>query len=122
MLHEAMHGPHADEYKYEMKIEIAGLIKQRNWKTIESYPSQNLIKSTWAFKYRRLPDGTALKFKARFCVRGDLQEEGVDYVETYAPVYAWSTVHMLLTMVLQEGWDTKQIDYTNAFAQAELDE
>jgi hypothetical protein len=46
----------------------------------------------------------------------------VDYFETYAPVVAWSTVHMLLTTVLQEGWNTKQVDYTNAFAQAELDE
>jgi hypothetical protein len=51
-----------------------------------------------------------------------LQEEGVDYFETYAPVVEWSTVRMLLTMVLQEGWNTKQVYYTNAFAQAELDE
>jgi hypothetical protein len=51
-----------------------------------------------------------------------LQEEGVDYFETYAPVVAWSTVHMLLAMVLQEGWNTKQVDYTNEFAQSELDE
>jgi hypothetical protein len=70
-----------------------------------------------------LPGGTVLKFKARFCFRGDLQEEGFDYFETYAPVFAWSTVCMLLTIVLQEGWNTKQVDYTNnAFAQAELDE
>jgi hypothetical protein len=69
-----------------MKIEISGLIKQRTWKTIECSPSHNVIKSPWA--------------KARFCVRGDLQEEGVDYFETYAPVVAWSTVRMLLTVVL----------------------
>jgi hypothetical protein len=69
-----------------------------------------------------LPDGTVLKFKARFCVRGDLQEEGVDYFETYAPVFEWFTVRMLLTMVLQEGTNTKQVDCTNEFAQAELDE
>jgi hypothetical protein len=29
MLHEAMRGPHADEYKQVMTVEIAGLIKQR---------------------------------------------------------------------------------------------
>jgi hypothetical protein len=122
MLHEVMRGPHADEYKQAMKIEIEGLIKQSTWKTIERYPSQNVIKSTRAFKCKRLPDGTVLKFKARFCVRGDLQEEGVDYFETYAPVVAWSTVRILLTMVLQECCNTKQVDYTNAFAQAELNE
>jgi hypothetical protein len=29
---------------------------------------------------------------------------------------------MLLTLVLIEGWSTRQVDYTNAFAQAELKE
>jgi hypothetical protein len=69
-----------------------------------------------------LPDGTVLKFKVRFCVRGDLQEEGVDYFEMSTPVIAWSTFRILLTNVLQKGWTTKHVDYINAFAHAELDE
>jgi hypothetical protein len=54
------------------------LIRQRTWKAVERSSATNIIKSTWAFKCKRLPNGTVLKFKARFCVRGDLQEEGVD--------------------------------------------
>jgi hypothetical protein len=27
---------------------------------------------------------------------------------------------MVLTMVLREGWATRQVDYNNAFAQAEM--
>jgi hypothetical protein len=72
------------------------------------------------FKLKRFSDGYASKFKARFCVRGDLQKESVDYFEKYAPVVQWSTVRMLLTLVIREGWDTWQVDYTNAFAHAEL--
>ena len=34
----------------------------------------------------------------------------------------WSTIHLLLSTVLTEGWITRQVDYTNAFAQAELKE
>jgi hypothetical protein len=71
-------------------------------------------------KLKCLPDGTSLKFKARFCVRGDLQKEGEDYFETYAPVVQWSTIRLLLTLILQEGWATKQVDYTNELAQAEI--
>jgi hypothetical protein len=80
------------------------------------------LKSTWVFKLKRLPDGTPLKFKARSCVRGDLQREGVDFFETYAPVCQWSTVRIILTMVLHNGWATKQVDYTNSFAQVEMKE
>jgi hypothetical protein len=45
-----------------------------------------------------------------------MQQEGVDYFETYAPVVQWSTIIMLLALVLREGWSTLQVDYTNAFA------
>jgi hypothetical protein len=46
----------------------------------------------------------------------------VDYFETYATVVQWSTVRLLLTMVLKEGWATRQVDYTNGFAQADMKE
>jgi hypothetical protein len=59
------------------------------------------LKSTCLFKLKRMPDGTPSKFKARLCVRGDLQKEGVEFFETYATVWQWSTVRMILTMVLQ---------------------
>jgi hypothetical protein len=37
-------------------------------------------------------------------------------------VVQWSTVRLLLTMVLKEGWAIRQVDYTNVFAQAEMKE
>ena len=91
------------------------LFFKNTWITVPWSKADNFIKSTWAFKSKRLPDGTPSKFKARFCVRGDLQEEGIDYFETYAPVVAWSTIRILLTFVLQEGLTTCQVDYDNAF-------
>jgi hypothetical protein len=46
----------------------------------------------------------------------------IDYFETYAPVIQWSTVRLLLTMVLKEWWATRQVECTNAFTQAEMKE
>jgi len=37
-------------------------------------------------------------------------------------VFAGSTIRILLTLVLQEGWTTRQVVYDNAYAQAELTE
>jgi Reverse transcriptase (RNA-dependent DNA polymerase) len=81
-----------------------------------------VLKSTWVFKLKRLPDGTPHQYKAQFCVRGDLQIEGIDFFETYAPVVQWSTICMLLVSILTEGWTTQQVDYTNAFTHAEINE
>ena len=50
----------------------------------------HVIASTWAFKCKRYPD--KLKFKARFCARGNQQLEGIEFFETYAPVVQWTTI------------------------------
>ena len=81
-----------------------------------------LVPSTWVFKIKRLPDGTLKKHKARFCVRGDLQVEGVDYFESYAPVVSWTTVRMMMCLAAQRGWASRQVDFSNAYVQADLEE
>ena len=126
----AVTGEHAIEYIAAMKNEIKQLIKQKTWSPLYRKnvpPSKNgqrrpILKGTWVFKLKRYPDGSPMKFKARYCVRGDLQREGIDYFETYAPVIQWSTVRLVLTLILANHWITKQVDYTNAFAQAALKE
>ena len=120
--HQAVNGEHAEEWVKAMQLEVATLVQQRTWTTVPRTPTINVLKSTWAFKLKRLPDGTPYRFKARFCARGDLQKEGVDFFDTYAPVVQWSTIRLLLSTVLTEGWATRQVDYTNAFAQANLNE
>ena len=105
-----------------MKLEVDTLVGQWTWESVPRTKGMNVLKSTWAFKLKRLPDGTAYRHKARFCARGDLQKEGIDFFETYAPVVQWSTIRLLLSTVLTEGWTTRQVDNTNAFAQADLKE
>ena len=80
----------------------------------------SVLKGTWEFKLKRLPDGSTLKYKACYYVPGDLQIAGVEYFETYNPVVQWSTVHLALTMIFSINWHTKQVDYTNAFYQEDV--
>ena len=105
---EAMFGKELDKYIEALQKEIAQLVKQKTWEVIphSKVPlSPNgkqcrVLKATWAFKLKQLPDGSPSKYKAQYCVQGDLQMPGVDFFETYAPVVQWSTVQMVLTMVL----------------------
>jgi hypothetical protein len=61
------------------------------------------------------------KYKSRLCVNGKNQAFGRDYWETYAPVVAWSTIHLLLYFSTLLPLKTRQVDYTSAFPQADLD-
>ena len=45
----------------------------------------NILQSTWAFKKKKYPDGGLKIYKARFCVCGDQQTEGVAAFEAHAP-------------------------------------
>jgi hypothetical protein len=78
------------------------------------------FRQPWWLRAKRYLDGRMRKHKARFCVRGDRQVEGVDYTDKYSPVVSWSTVRMLITLSLKEDLYTRQVDFSNAFVQALL--
>ena len=122
---EAMTGPYREKFLAAMRQEIEELEGHKTWKVLKrsSLPEgANILPSTWAFKIKRYPDGRLRKFKARFCVRGDMQIEGVDYGDKYAPVVAWSTVRTMMRISLKENWKSRQVDFANAFVQADLKE
>ena len=78
----------------------------------------NVLPYTWAFKCKRYPDGSVRKLKAQFCAWGDKQIEGIDYFDTFAPVVNWTTVCLMLILLIILGLSTRQVDYTAAFVHA----
>ena len=123
--HTAMLQPDWEEFRKAATLEIETLQSMRTWKEVERYlvPIEaNVLGGTWVFRRKRNPEGKIIKYKARFCVRGDQQVAGVDYFESYAPVTMWYTVRMMFILSILYNWYTVQVDYTNAFAQAFLKE
>lgn len=84
-------------------------------------PKARLLCSIWRYCRKRLPNGTLLKYKACLCVNGKEHAFGRDYWETYAPVAARSTIRLLLYLSTILNLHTRQVDYTSAFPQADLD-
>jgi hypothetical protein len=119
---DAMNGPHRDGFLKAQSVEISTLQHMDAWDMVPRPKDTNILDSTWAFKIKRFPDGMIRKLKARFCVRGDQQIEGVDFFDTFAPVVQWSTVRLLLVISLILNLATKQVDYVSAFCQASIEE
>ena len=105
-----------------MVKELKSLADLGSFEMVARPRGENVLQSTWAFKRKRYPDGTLKKYKARFCVRGDQKIEGVDVFDTYAPVVSWITVRLLLVLSIIFNMHTQQVDYTNAFCQAPLEQ
>jgi len=85
-------------------------------------PRARLLSSIWSYRRKRLPNGVLLKYKSRLCVNGKEQSFGRDYWETYAPVASWATIRLMLVMATLLNLKTRQVDYTQAFPQAILDD
>ncbi|GJS01850.1 zinc finger, CCHC-type containing protein [Tanacetum coccineum] len=52
----------------------------------------------WIFKRKMKVVGTIDKFKARLIIQDFRQKEGIDYVDTYAPVARITTIRLLLAL------------------------
>ena len=116
---EAMSSEFADDWREAMAKEISALEGKNTWtETDKSNAESRILPGTWVFRIKRTPDGIPYKFKARYCVRGDLQEGDP---ETFAPVVAWSSVRLFLVLSLLLDWYTCTVDFSNAFVQAKLD-
>ena len=120
---DAMKSPNADDWWAAAQKEIETLEKIKAWDVVDRDDElMNILKSTWALRLKRYPDGAARKFKGRFCVRGDMQIKGVGFHETWAPVVSWTTVHMMLILECLLELQSMQADINCAFLHAELDE
>ena len=80
-----------------------------------------LIKFIWSFKRKRPPIRFFIKYKARLCVHGGMQEKGVDYFNIFPLVMNQNTVCFLLTQSIMNGQYTHHVNYVLAFSQAECD-
>ena len=118
----ATRGPFQDEFWQAMRVELNTLINEFDcWEYVPN-PGKNVLPSTWAFKIKRYPDGRVKKFKARFCARGDCQQEGIDYFETWAPVVQWSTVRIVMVLAAKLGFKSVQCNITAAFIHGRVTE
>ena len=86
----------------------------------KSIADQNVLPGTWSLKFKRKPDWTIRKFKARYCVRGDIQKRlSPKPLNSYYPVVQWVTVMLMLILQFIIGLQSQSIDLTNEISQAD---
>eukprot|EP00854_Cymbomonas_tetramitiformis_P034151 gene34151-biopygen16581 len=68
-------------------------------------------------KHRQL-----LKRKSRICVRGNKQQYGVDYYDTFAPCTRLSSIRIVITLALNLGLVVYHMDVDTAFLNSVLEE
>ncbi|XP_034217473.1 uncharacterized mitochondrial protein AtMg00820-like [Prunus dulcis] len=93
-----------------MTEELNALIKNGTWSLVPYDPSMNVVGCKWVFRVKRKADGTIDRYKARLVAKGFHQQEGVDYTKTFSPVVKATTIRTVLSLVVSNGWEARQLD------------
>jgi hypothetical protein len=121
MAEEAKKHEFAAEWKDAEIRELQGL-KQQKVCEIVSYNSA-LSKSMplkWVYTYKFSKHGILSGFKARLCVRGDLQP--VSDRETHATTLATRSFRVMIAVAARFSLEMIQYDAVSAFTNGEIDE
>lgn len=74
-------------------------LETKTWEITKLPHGKNPIGCKRIYRIKYHADGTIDKAKARFVVPGNKQKQGLNYLETYAPIAKIATMRSLLAIV-----------------------
>ena len=103
-----------------MEKEISAILKNDTWEIVYRPAKKSPITVKWIYKLKKDSSGNITKLKARIVAQGFQQNEGVDFLEIFAPVVRWSTIQTILALTARFFWPVKQMDVITAFLNGTL--
>ena len=111
-----------EEWQQAINAELLSIWKNKVWHEDDLPEGVKPLTTKWVFKIKRGEQGQIIKFKARLCVRGFEQVQGVDYDEVFSPVMRHNSLRTLLALAAVNDWEVQQMDVATAFLHGELQE
>ena len=123
---DARKSPLWERWLKSMQDEITALISNGTWKYVSRNDprlrKRKPTKSRWVYTIKYNRDGTISRFKSRFVVCGYSQRQGIDYDRAFSATLRGTTFRTLLAVAAGKKLRLMQIDISNAFTQADMDD
>jgi hypothetical protein len=105
--------------------EVNGHVENRIWELIKRSKvpvGEPIQQSVWAMRRKRnLTTGEIVKHKARLNLHGGMQEYGLNYYETHAPVVTWFAIRLMIVFSILFNRAMRQIDFVMELPQAPIE-
>jgi len=111
-----------ENWKNAMDAEFLALQRNKTWHLIPPKEGRNIIDCKWVYRIKRKADGSIDRHKARLVTKGFKQRYGIDYEDMFSPVVKASTIRLVLSIAVSNGWSLRQLDVQNVFLHGILEE
>jgi hypothetical protein len=105
-----------------MKEEYKSLLSNDTWDLVPLPKIRKLVRCKWVCRTKYGPDGKVDKHKAILVAKGFSQVEGIDYIETFAPIAKMNSIRLVLSLVVSYKWEVHQMDVKSVFLHGDLHE
>nr|CCA27372.1 putative polyprotein [Albugo laibachii Nc14] len=118
---EAVKSGDGVQWKEAIASEFQSPDEKKTWIIADRPSGQKVIGCKWIFAIKRDEYGKVQRYKARLITQGFRQNAGVDYSNTYAPVFSTSSIRIFLGISVQLGSEIYQYDVDTAFLNGKLE-
>lgn len=119
---QATNSADSTKWKEAIEKELNNLKLYNVWTEVDKPESVKPLRLTWVFRIKTNSENEPMEHKARLCVQGFNQVEGIDYETTFAPTGKMSSLRLLISFALQNDLQFHQVDVKSAFLNAEVKE
>ncbi|GJV65216.1 retrovirus-related pol polyprotein from transposon TNT 1-94 [Tanacetum coccineum] len=97
-----------------MQEELNQFYRNKVWTLVSLPYGKTACGSKWVFRNKKDELGTVKRNKARLVAQGSIQEEGIDYDETFVPVARIEAIGIFLAFVTYTNFKVFQIELEKA--------
>ncbi|MCO5567500.1 hypothetical protein L7F22_021193 [Adiantum nelumboides] len=83
---------------------------------------KNVIGYKWVYKVKHKAHVIVSRYKARLIAKSYAHTYGIDYEETFSPIFKMATICIITVVAVAKGWVLHQMDVKNAFLHGDLQE
>ena len=117
---QALELDHQSDLLAACNTEVGMMLELDVWQEVQQDKVDKILNCCWVFALKRSQEGKIIWFKDCIVAQGFLQIHGVNVSKKFAPTPMFSSLRLLLAMLLRFGWPVASFDVGSTFLHSDI--